>query len=245
MEIINYRIHTSADPLDGEHAFLLTRKRRPAGRDYEVYANRLMEEYRTPVHAIYEGSFWPSVEDQPKFESDAHEAARRVLIAENIRIRELRRPLYRLGSLIEAIHDAMEWYLQTQERNVRDMKADLAHIEAAEVLAIDVPDLSHIAASFMSHADMRGAHNLDTITRRTAELGYQLAMCDELARSLAADRRAKGEPDCCENPFYAVKPDKERTYNEAKLICANCQTELVAPERVALPDIRPSEVVAA
>jgi hypothetical protein len=245
---ILYRVQTSVDPLDTADVLFVTRSRKPNKGDYAGWAEKLIVEYGTTIHAIYEdigrGSFGVGL--VPAFETEAYKAKREALVAYNEDAYEVEGPLYDVSRHYEALVSAMQSTASDFERVAESLRKHVTSVVEQPSLYLYKDDRwtdhfynAYVGRFFEDAAQQRVERNLKDVAVAGAALDRALLR----SRPIVGVRLSAQAPDyvCCDegaaNPLYVTVPATNPYWKSAPIVCAHCGTELPPLPRYDIPAI--------
>ena len=226
MKDIRFVVHTDEN-LTG-HNLLVTRKQHPRGNDYAVFADKLTEEFGTTITAIYEvaetvaepHTYVENPTIEPLFETAPHRRVRDAAKAEQNAAYGRRSHLMSAAHARQQLVSAMESHVAAVEWKLNDLKQMVERAKAIDL--IDPSGQSNEPSRFVSEAShSRGDSDLWSVTNYALELAREATHCiDIVAAAVRRDLLKNGA--CCDDPYFAIKGDPERSYSMPSVVCVRC-----------------------
>ena len=220
MATLNYRIHTSNNPMSREDVHFLTRGRRPTMRDYEAWSRTLPVSWGT-VKAIFEfdNTWSDSLSIEPVYETDAHKAIREAWVASNAAQGQRTVALYEAKSATRRLKASMN--------DLNSAVRSAAQSLQSEGRSTDVQGLSLFSGSdplevgsytdLVARLQRRATNAQETLTKNASELAYAMGKCQLLIPEMVAN---DPHEETCERPDYVIALGE--SFAAATVVCASC-----------------------
>ena len=231
MATLNYRIHTSTNPLSRENVHFLTRGRRPTMRDYEAWSRTLPTSWGT-VKAIYEfeNTWFDSLSIEPVYETDAHKAIRETWVAYNAAQGQRSVALYEAKSAFRRLKYSMDEVNSTVQRAATSLQAEPRGTDIQGLSLVD----AHDPAGMRSYVDVldRLRRNItqESLLQNASELAYAMGKCQLLIPEMVAN---DPHEETCELPDYVIALGER--FDAATVVCARCGHVVPSLSGLAMP----------